>query len=411
MSDKHLEPRTVGFLFVGGLAVAGSIVGSLGATSATTYASSGNGGVTTGIFLALMLFTAGVAALWTNQIAAKWGGEKVFASAQAGVAASWIFVGVLEAVTDSSLLVLLVAAPIFGTMSGITGVLTPLITRSYVDTGSLTASLARRGAVSGIAAMLGALIGGYLIHATDPGIGIFANGLLTLPLVIFVICIRPVAALKLTRAHPSPTRDIFSRLRSSPQLQRVTVMVAAMTLLVIPLITMIVPILKDLDHAPLPSGAGLMLAGVAAGRLLVPYLTRRLLKHRQELASALWAAIWAAGFMIMFAASALIPLSDFDLAVWIIIGFGLGASRFTVRPLLIAAAAKSGSERDEIVNIAAVPTIGTFVAPAGVLLWGFTIEYIGVPFTVAICAVALIAVVLALAVQLTSKDRGTNPTA
>ncbi|MEJ6739507.1 MAG: hypothetical protein QNL59_03110, partial [Actinomycetota bacterium] len=206
MSGTHLEPRTVGFLFVGGLAVAGSIVGSLGATSATTYASGGNGGVTTGIFLALMLFTAGVAALWTNQMAAKWGGEKVFASAQAGVAASWIFVGVLEAVTDSSLLVLLVAAPIFGTMSGITGVLTPLITRSYVDTGSLTASLARRSAVSGIAAILGAVIGGYLIRATDPGIGIVASGLLTLPLAIFVICIRPVAALKPVRAHLSPMR-------------------------------------------------------------------------------------------------------------------------------------------------------------------------------------------------------------
>lgn len=410
MSSTRLEPRTVGFLFVGGLAVAGTIVGQLGATSATTYASSGNGGVTTGIFLALMLFTAGGAALWTNQMAAKWGGEKVFASAQVGVAASWIFVGVLEAVTDSSLLVLLVAAPIFGIMSGITGVLTPLITRSYVDTGSLATSLARRGAVSGIAAMLGAALGGYLIHATDPGIGIAANGLLTLPLVIFVICIRPVAALKPIRAHPSPVHDLLSRLRSSPRLQRVAVMAVAMTLLVIPLITMIVPILNDLDHAPLPSGAGLMLAGVAAGRLLVPYLTKTLLQRRQELASALSAAIWAAGFMIMLAASALIPLSNFDLAVWTIIGFGFGASRFTVRPLIIAAAAKSGAERDEIVNIVTVTTIGTFVSPVGVLLWGFMIEYIGALFTVAICAVALIAVVLALAGQLTSKDLGVNPT-
>ena len=187
-------------------------------------------------------------------------------------------------------------------------------------------------------------------------------------------------------------------------------MAVAMTLLVIPLITMIVPILNDLDHAPLPSGAGLMLAGVAAGRLLVPYLTKRLLQRRQELASALSAAIWAAGFMIMLAASALIPLSNFDLAVWTIIGFGFGASRFTVRPLIIAAAAKSGEKRDEIVNIVTVTTIGTFVSPVGVLLWGFMIEYIGALFTVAICAVALIAVVLALAGQLTSKDLGVNPT-
>ena len=92
MTGTHLEPRTVGFLFVGGLAVAGTIIGQLGATSATTYASGGNGGVTTGVFLALMLFTAGVAALWTNQMAAKWSGQKVFASAQICVVVSWIFV-------------------------------------------------------------------------------------------------------------------------------------------------------------------------------------------------------------------------------------------------------------------------------------------------------------------------------
>jgi DHA3 family macrolide efflux protein-like MFS transporter len=399
VSKTHLEPRTVGFLFVGGLAVAGTIVGHLGATSATTYASAGNGGVTTGIFLAIMLFAAGIAALWTNQMAAKWGGEKVFTLAQVGVAASWTFVGVLEVVTDSSLVVLFAAAPIFGISSGISGVLTPIITRSYVDTGSLTASLARRSAVSGIAAMLGAVIGGYLILATDPGVGIVANGLLTLPLVIFLISIRPVVALKPIRAHSRPTHDIFSRLRNNPQLQRVAVVAVAMPLLVIPVITMIVPILNDLDHAPLPSGAGLMLAGVAAGRLLVPYLTKRLLKHRQELASALWAAIWASGFMIILAASVLFPLSDFDLVVWTIIGFGLGASRFTVRPLATAAAAKSGAESDEIMNIVVVMTIGIFCSPVGVLLWGFMIEYIGAPSTVAISAVAMIAVVLVLAGQ------------
>ena len=101
--------------------------------------------------------------------------------------------------------------------------------------------------------------------------------------------------------------------------------------------------------------------------------------------------------MIILAASVLFPLSDFDLVVWTIIGFGFGASRFTFRPLLFTAAAKSGAEGDEIVNIATITTIGTFVSPVGVLFWGFMIEYIGAPLTVAGCAVASIAVVLVLA--------------
>jgi len=409
MSKKHLEPRTVGFLFVGGLATAGTTLGMLSATSATTLISGGSGGVTTGIFLALMQFTAGVAALWTNQMAAKWGSQKVYASAQVGVAASWIFIGAFEAVNDSSLVVFLLAVPV-GIMIGVGGVLIPFITRSFIDTGSLTASLARRSAVSGIAAMLGAVIGGYLIHATDPGIGIVASGLLTLPFAIFIICIRPVAALKPVRAQPNPMRDIFSQLRNSSQLRYVAVITVAMPLLMVPLISMMVPILNDLDHAPLPSGAGLVLGGVAAGRLLVPYLTKRLLKRRQELPSALWAVIWAAGFMIMFAASALIPLLDFKLVVWTIIGFGIGASSYSFWTLHVAAAAKSGAERDESLGVATVVTIGLFVSPVGALLWGFMIDNTGAPFTVAIGAVALIAVVLGLVGRLNSKNRVLTPT-
>jgi hypothetical protein len=79
MPNAQRDPRSAAFLVVGGLAVAGTIAGQLGATSATTYASSGNRGITTGVFLALMLLAAGVASLWTSRLAAKWGALEVFA--------------------------------------------------------------------------------------------------------------------------------------------------------------------------------------------------------------------------------------------------------------------------------------------------------------------------------------------
>ena len=53
--------QQLSFLITGGLAVAGTVVGQLGATSATTLAGGGSGGIETGIFLSLMLAFGGVA--------------------------------------------------------------------------------------------------------------------------------------------------------------------------------------------------------------------------------------------------------------------------------------------------------------------------------------------------------------
>jgi len=396
---EHARPRTrtVGYLTVGGLAVAGTLVGQLGATSATTYASGDNGGLMTGLFLALMLACAGTVSAWVGPIAARWGSLRVFAWAQVGVAVSWSIVGVIEVVTDSSLVLLLLAAPIFGVLSGLTMILTPFVTRSYVDPSSMTSSLARRGVVSGIAAMIGASIGGFLIHATDPGIGILANGLLTIPLAVFTLTCTPLAAPKPVQSHPRPMRYLAATLRTNEQLRRLALLVIAFTFLVVPMLSLIVPILNDIDHAPLPSGAGLVFAGIAAGRLLVPYLIRRVQQGRDAFAAALWAAIWATGFMIAFAISATLPLSAFDLVVWTAIGVGIGASRFTFRPLVMDAGAKAGADGDEMSGVAALVTVGTLVSPFGMLMWGFLVDAVTAPVTIAACAVAMIAVAAAFA--------------
>ncbi|MGA0209799.1 MAG: hypothetical protein ACO3LZ_07755, partial [Candidatus Nanopelagicales bacterium] len=181
-----MDRTVVGFLFVGGLGVAGTMAGLLGTTSASTYAASGSGGLTTGVFLSLMLAAAALATLNVSRLTRRWGRRQVFARAQMGICVAWSLVGVIEMLTDSSLVVLYVAAPIFGVLSGITGVLTPFVSRAYLDPESLSISLARRGVVSGLAAILGASLGGILIHMTDPGVGILANGLLTIPLAVFV---------------------------------------------------------------------------------------------------------------------------------------------------------------------------------------------------------------------------------
>jgi MFS family permease len=383
-----LDRTVVGFLFVGGLGVAGTMAGLLGTTSASTYAASGSGGLTTGVFLSLMLAAAAIATLNVSRLTLRWGRRRVFARAQMGICVAWSIVGVVEMLTDSSLVVLYVAAPIFGVLSGITGVLTPFVSRAYLDPESLSISLARRGVVSGLAAILGASLGGILIHMTDPGVGILANGLLTIPLAVFVTRCSPRSTQEPVQRKRDSARDLWTAVRMNPQLRTLTVLTIASVILVVPLFNLLVPILNDLDHDPLPSGAGFMLAGTAAGRILVPGIMKRLLLRTTKFHAALWALASVSAFMMAFAVSTVFREPAIDLVIWTLLGIGLGASRFTYRPLVISAGARSDSGGDEMIGVAALAVTASVVSPIGTLLWGVSLDFLGASLTIAIAAIA-----------------------
>ncbi len=392
MRGATLDPRTVGFLAAGGLAVAGTMAGQLGATSATTYAAGSAAGTATAVFLTLMLLTAAVASAATNRLASRWGTLKTFGWAQGGVAATWTIAGILEAATDSSLVVLFLAAPAFGVLSGVTAVLTPFACRAYVNAGSLTDSVAKRSAVSGVAAGVGSVVGGYVIHVTAPGFGILANGLLTIPLVAFILFVRPVGPVTSPGVGSHAARTIVSALRSDRNLRHLALLVAAFMIFVVPMVGMLVPILNDLDHSPLPSGAGLMLGGIAAGRLFVPRIVRWLEPRYQEFTAAVRAAVATAAFMTVFAVSAIPSFSDVDLIVWTVIGVGIGASRFTTRAILTGTASSSMGPGRDMLGVTALVLVGAFTSPVGYLIWGPMIDLVSAPVTIMAAAVAMIAV-------------------
>jgi MFS family permease len=387
----------IGFLIVGGVAVAGTIIGQLGATSAVTYASTGSGGIETGVFLGLLILFSGITSARVHRITARWGRIKVFTIAQFGVVASWASVGIVESFTDASIVVLWLAAPIFGLFTGITAVLTPFIARSYLYQSNITDAVARRGAVAGVAAMLGASLGGFLIHETDPGVGIFANAVLTIPLAIFLIVRQPCAADEVTKSSVRSARVLLVALWSDPRLRQLALLTALWNILIVPLFNMVVPILNDLKHSPLPSGAGLMIAGIAAGRMFVPVFIKRLLRSNSDFRGAIWATILGSGLALIFAISTVLPVSGFDLMIWTLIGFVLGASRFTARSLLTGAGAKSDPEGDEISGVAALALVITLTLPVGILIWGFAIEFLSAPVTVAAAALGMMMVSVRLA--------------
>ena len=401
MAQRLSIPVSTGYLIVSGLAIAGTLVGQLGATSATTYAANGSGGVETGIYLAILLVFAALSTAYVGRITHRWGRLRVFSTAQVGVAVSWSILGVVEIITSESLLVMWLAAPVLGVLFGVTTIVSPFVTHAYLSQTSLTVSMARRNIAAGVGAMFGASLGGVLIHAPDPGVGILANGLLTIPLAVFLLA-RPPAQTQGDRpSTQNSARDLVELLRSNPQLRRVGFLTASLMICLVPMFGMIVPILNDLDTSPLPSGAGFMLTGVAAGRFFVPMLVRRTLSTQSQFSGAIRAFTWASGFMIVFAVSTLISV----ISVWTPIGVGLGASRFTARALTIGAAADAGPPGKDISAVAVLVLIGTIASPIGMLLWGASVDYLSSPTTVGLAALVILVIAAVLA---RSRSSGSN---
>lgn len=395
---QRLDRTAIAFLTVGGVAVAGTMVGLLGSTSAITLAADGeSGGVTTGLFLAVMLLFTGLAAPRAGVLAGRFGARRVFAGAQVCIAVSWFVVGLLVILVEADTAVLLAAAPIFGLFSGITAVLTPVITRAYLDGRNLAAAFSRRSALSGIGAAAGALIGGYLITASDPGVGILANGLLTVPLAAFAICVRATAPVRQLPTQSTPWRNMTGALRRNRQLRQTVIVVIAVQLFVAPMLTMIVPILDDLGQSSVSTGSGIVLAGVAIGRLLTPRVVDLLQKDRSDLWGSLLALSGAAGLMAVFGVSA--PVASTGEGQWslALIGIGLGATRFASRSLTLGSAANALGPGRGTEGLAAVVTIGGFVATVGVLAWGAMIQFTSSPITIWAGAVGLLLVVIAMA--------------
>tara|TARA_Y100001934_G_scaffold114756_2_gene140443 strand:+ start:245 stop:586 length:342 start_codon:yes stop_codon:yes gene_type:complete len=101
--------------------------------------------------------------------------------------------------------------------------------------------------------------------------------------------------------------------------------------------------------------------------------------------------------MLAFTISTALPVAEFDLVIWTIIGFGLGASRFTARSLLIGAGAKCDPQGDEISGVAALGFVVTLTLPIGLLIWGTAMEFLSAPGTVAAGALLTAMVSIGLA--------------
>lgn len=399
MAGNHVRYQLLAwaFLLSSALAVAGTVWSQLGATAATTLSGGqSRGALYTGFVLAVLALSAGVAIPLTPKIAGKFGIRKTFVITELVSAAVWAIVGIVVLAVDDPLIPLLIGMLFAGTFGGVAAVLTPGLTHAYLGGTSLAHAYSVRAVASGFGAALGALSAATVISATQPGWGLIGNAVLSVPLGLLVLCRPPTVGFRTVKHDGRGWRAPWRDLARSRQLRRTAGLSAAVAICVVPMISMIVPIAQSLRQSPLIPGAGIVLAGVALGRLATPTIVARLRNGRDDLTGSLIAMTATCTFMLALAASSMMLTGRVELVVWAVIAMGIGATRFASRSLTLGAADSSLGPGRGLDGIAAAVMVAALAAPIGTLTWGVALSVMPPWVVLAVSASVMLTIVLVL---------------
>ena len=356
-------------LYLGATAITtiGSAVGALEAASIATTADPSHGAFLTAVVIIELLVASTLTVPHVPAMASRWGPQRLYALGMAATGVIWTVAALAILVGLDPYPTLLVTVPLMGVTTGISTVMSPLFGRAYLSGDTMAGAYSRVTVVVGLSWAAGALVGGALLQHVEPGFGLLVRGVLVVPLVIVLATVSPrgVAPVATLRAGGSWS-TLAANVRTPGPLRAVVALSCAVSIFVLPYLSLIVPIAAALRQVPLVSGAGLLMAGTALGEVLSPPLVSALQRRLPSLPAAAAAAILCGGCLALFALSSALLSQQLELAVWVMIGVAFGAARYTVKSLELDAAVNCAVAEAEA--IAAVSFVKTAVAPIGLLL-------------------------------------------
>lgn len=367
------------FLATAGLSVAGTALGLLGATGATTAAAGEgqSGALLTGLYMSTVLLTSAVSVPYAPRVARRLGPRRAFVVLQAVAAGAWIVAGLALVLGLETMPVLLCAAPVFGITGGLSTVLRPILATSYLSDSAGTAeAFARLSVVSGIGWAIGSLGGGFLLSNIALGWGLVLNGLSILPLVATVGRAAPAVEPSTPRASDRPWRTAWSALAGGPTLRWTALLGASSLVFLAPITSLVVPIAQDLRQSPLVAGAGLLMAAFSIGELLSPIAVRRLRPGRQDLPAGAIAGVIAGVMLLLLGGVSAVLVDRLELLVWLVVGVAFGAFRYASRAFFTGSAAEAGPPEDASTNLAAAMLVSGLAAPIGTTMWSGVISQV-----------------------------------
>lgn len=282
-------------------------------------------------------------------------------------------VGVLLVMDFPVLPVLYANAALLGLTSGVLGPLRPLMAQAFSGL-PLADTSADMRLSSGAAAAIGALMGGVVVGWLGAPTVFLMAALLFLPLVVFLGGWAPHEGVEEPVGIKRPWRTLFNCLGESPRLRSAVWLGLASVILLGPLYSMFVPILRQLGHTE-EAKAGLLLALIAVGQMVTPFVVKRLQRGHTSLLSATRALqVCGAAFLLLAFVESL-PTAP-TLVLLGVIALLFGAVFFSVTAFLFQAATEGATSQQRGEYLAAYLLITGLGAPIGTMLWGHALDLI-----------------------------------
>lgn len=348
----------------------GSAAALLAATvvSSNAGASESQAALLTALMLAFNYGTAALVTPYSGRLSRRIGTGRTYAATQIGGVVTYAALAIGIWAGLPAYPTLMIITPFLGAFGGIGHVVSPLVSHAYYGTG-MAMSQARTTMATGLAWMIGAVGGAWVIDHIGVPSAFLSNAFLTLPLVVMLIAVAPREPFEAVASIAHPWRDMFHQLRANDQLRRAALMGMATVLFVAPLVSMVVPLTRSMDH-DLAVHAGVVLACIAFGEMFAPLVVRVVGRRWGPLRSASAAYLGAGTILLLIAGWAIVTDRTSEFLGVCLFAIVFGAVHYGGTALLIADASGSAEDSARQEALSAYFFVLGIGIPLGTILWG-----------------------------------------
>ncbi len=374
--------RLVGYLGVSFLSSLGSAAALLGSTIVSSEAGAAGGlaATYTALMLALGFGVASVVTPYAGVLAHRFGTRRVSWGATGVTVLAYLVLSLLIQAGVPGFPALLLVMPFIGAAGGIGHVVGPAVVVAYCEGQEISRAEGWTSMTSGLAWVVGGLVGGVVIDAVGAPSAFLLNVVLSVPLVLMVALVPPTVPVATPAAQARPWRSMVTSLRTNHRLVRACLLGIATAAFVGPFVSMVVPITRAAGH-DLAIHAGLILAAISLGTVLSPVPLRRIGTRHGPLRSASVLALVCGIILVILAATISLYNGPTQLVGVIAFAIVFGAAQSSSGNLLVqdaADAAEDDAHKQQV--LAAYFLFAGLGTPIGSLVWAHLARTLTVPW-------------------------------
>lgn len=338
---------------------------------------SGHPATAAGLVLALIAIFAVLAAPYGPTIVRMLGLRRAYAAICGGFALVYVVGGLLMVILGPRGLIAYGVAPLAGIATGWFGPASQQTLVAYSRPTSRPQLMAKMAMSLGISCAIGLPLVGLIADHRGQGLALIVAGAMFVPQVVMCLTKSPITEVPRPQRAKRVWHRAIESMRTLPDLRRAAVLAGLMAVFIVPLQSMMAPLMLKLGMTGAAS-AGLCLGFLYLGSVMTPVAVKKVGDPRPNMMHAGGVTYAIAGTLLVVggcAAVFLTPEDAFVVLCALMIGFGV--MRMAGQAFLRGLAGTQGGPANAQHSLATFMLFVLACAPFGVLAWGLMLDHIG----------------------------------